>query len=155
MSDRESMELGVAHLILSEINAVTSAIRKHVRNSSSSSFLGGSSTTNYGPSGVGVGGPVAGGSSAASLLRSAVQAAAASSSSSSGPPPPAATSNGIHFRPPRIAGGARGISTNAAAGAGESSKGRRDDGVAGLLNGFTVLRAQLRESPSERESNLA
>jgi hypothetical protein len=148
------MEVPPIHLIQSEINAVTSAIRKHVRNASSSSFLGGGSSS------AGVG-PIAGGSTTASLLRNAVALASTTSQHH--------TSNGLPHTP--LSASSAGSSTLRSAPGGKmreqngrqpllssdlntSSRrgytdGRRDEGVGSLLNGFTILRAQLRESPGE------
>ncbi|UZJ57201.1 hypothetical protein CBS101457_006521 [Exobasidium rhododendri] len=151
------IEVPAEHLIQSEINAVTSAIRKHVRNASSSSFLGGSSNA------AGIG-PVAGGSSSASLLRSAVLAASASShhyqdqgvngtvssplSALTGGAPTLRVAHGERMREER-GHNMRSNSTRAGASSyNNHNEGRRDEEIPSLLNGFTVLRAQLREAPN-------
>jgi len=153
MASHTGMELPPQHLIQSEINSVTSAIRKHVRNASSSSFLGGSSNA------AGVG-PIAGGSSTASLLRSAVASASATSQhhnvNGSIPSPMTALTGGGSTL--RVAHGGKmkeeytaSSATPSSARANASRFGfndsRRDEGVSSLLNGFTILRAQLREAP--------
>lgn len=149
------MEVPPIHLVQSEINAVTSAIRKHVRNASSSSFLGGG--TNI----TGVG-PVAGGSTTASLLRNAVASASSTSQYSS--------SNGVAPHTPLTAKSAGSTTLRVAHGgkmkerngslpplSASSRTGytdsRRDEGVGSLLNNFTILRAQLRESPGELDAS--
>ena len=143
------MEVPPQHLIQSEINSVTSAIRKHVRNASSSSFLGGSSNA------AGMG-PVAGGSSTASLLRSAVFSASAHHSLPNGAPSAlssggAATLRVAHGGKMKEEFGGEAMPTSTRVGGqryGGYPDGRRDEGVASLLNSFTILRAQLRETPN-------
>jgi hypothetical protein len=143
------MEVPPEHLIQSEINAVTSAIRKHVRNASSSSFLGGGSNT------AGVG-PIAGGSSTASLLRNAVTSASATSYQSSSTNVTPSLNGGSATL--RVAHGGKmkeEVSSIVTPSSSSRSNGvrfgdiRRDEGIPSLLNGFTILRAQLREASGE------
>lgn len=145
------MEVPTRHLIQSEINAVTSAIRKHVRNASSSSFLGGSSNA------AGVG-PVAGGSSTASLLRNAVASASATLQHSAvngvqHTPLTSSTSGSLRVNQGGKMRDEHSIAPLLSSSVNSSRQGysdsRRDEGIGGLLNGFTILRAQLRESPGE------
>lgn len=145
------MEVPPRHLIQSEINAVTSAIRKHVRNASSSSFLGGNSNA----SGVG---PVAGGSSTASLLRNAVASASAtlqhtSINGSQHTPLSSSTSGSLRLAQGGKTKEGHGIAPLLSSTINSSKQGypdsRRDEGIGSLLNGFTVLRAQLREASGE------
>lgn len=161
----ESNALGTTamHLVYSEINAVTSAIRKHARNTASSSFLGSGSGAN-----AGIGGPVAGGSSTASLLKSAVAATNASLV-------PILSHKGSSSKPSKQKGTTDSDSIVEQANRSSHSRNksldyalsptptesstfnrtarlryvyadnRRDDSLVGLLNAFTLLRAQLKD----------
>lgn len=150
------MEVPPRHLLQSEINAVTSAIRKHVRNASSSSFLGGSSNV------AGVG-PVAGGSSTASLLRNAVASASATlqhtalngTAQQHTSSLPSSTSGSLRLAQGGKMKQGRGIAPLQSSTLNTTKQGypdaRRDESIGSLLNGFTILRAQLRESPGESD----
>ncbi|MCO5549722.1 hypothetical protein L7F22_003195 [Adiantum nelumboides] len=149
------------HLVYSEINSVTSAIRKHARNTASSSFLGTASGAN-----AGIGGPVAGGSSTASFLKSAVSATGASlvpvlssnDSSSKSPqrkqshPDPIAeqTNRSTHARNKSLEYAISPTPTESSFNRTARLRyvyadNRRDDSLVGLLNAFTLLRAQLKD----------
>lgn len=157
------------HLVHSEINAVTSALRKHARNAASSSFLG-SAASSYAASASVASGPISGGSSAASLLKSAVVSASAVAHTAHTGAGYAPSGQHTQSQPqPEQDEGYQDADAYGAAGRGNASAastdgpgssrpqrppryayadGRRDDSLAGLLNGFTILRAQLRESAS-------
>ena len=140
--------LSALHLVHGEITAVTSAMRKQLFISASSSFLGGGSGSS-GNLAVGAG------TTAASLTRAAVAAAAASFA----PPPTEATpapngaasdlGSSLGLRTPGASAVASGSRAAQAGRRAPAYPGERDEGMAGLLNGFTVLRAQLREQPGE------
>ncbi|PWN39308.1 Sec7-domain-containing protein [Ceraceosorus guamensis] len=141
------VQLDPLHLLHSEITTVTSALRKQLRVASSSSFLG--SSSNSSTTGAGA---IAPGTTSASLTRAAVAAAVASlEASTSSATDGAASSNGLtpatspsarltaSAARPISSLGSVNITRQSAAYAGD-----RDESLPGLLNGFTVLRAQLR-----------
>lgn len=160
---RESSGVSSLQLVHSEINAVTSAIRKHARNTASSSFLG-AATSSYSAGGGSVssiGGPIAGGSSSASLLKTAVVSASlfkhSSTSLENGQSSddqktvtheanPKHINNEDHHRLAITKYRTRLHYTYA--------DGRRDDSTSSLLTGFTILRAQLRDTPSEYKRDM-